>query len=270
VAAEAKAKIDLIAKIESAYEPVALAIVGMALKDQKTEAIAKMNTECRVLLAQLVKASDDYNAYTAARAAILTTSAEESLARKTTMLIVGSLAIILFAVFCGWRTIRAVIRPLNQAVEIVGSVAKGDLTTQITVTSKDEFGHLLEQLKFMQDNLVRLVQSVRQGSESVATASAEIAQGNLDLSSRTESQASALEQTAASMEQLGSTVRQNADNAKQADQLSQSASGKWRKKAARWCRTWSRPCAKSATVRRRLPTSPASSMRLPSRPISWP
>jgi methyl-accepting chemotaxis protein len=76
----------------------------------------------------------------------------------------------------------------------------------------------------MQSSLARLVNSVRQGSEGVATASAEIAQGNNDLSARTEQQASALEETAASMEELGATVKQNADAASQANQLAAAAS----------------------------------------------
>ena len=76
----------------------------------------------------------------------------------------------------------------------------------------------------MQGSLDRVVTSVRQGSEGVASASAQIAQANHDLSARTEQQASALEQTAASMEQLSATVRQNADSAAHANQLAMSAS----------------------------------------------
>jgi methyl-accepting chemotaxis protein len=76
----------------------------------------------------------------------------------------------------------------------------------------------------MQANLARIVGSVQQGSEGVASASAQIAQGNNDLSARTEQQASALEQTAASMEQLSSTVQQNADTARKANQLAMNAS----------------------------------------------
>ena len=76
----------------------------------------------------------------------------------------------------------------------------------------------------MQESLVKVVGSVLQGSEGVATASAEIAQGNNDLSARTEQQASALQQTAASMEQLGTTVQQNANHAEQAHRLASQAS----------------------------------------------
>ena len=75
----------------------------------------------------------------------------------------------------------------------------------------------------MQASLIRVVGSVRQNADSVATASVQIAQGNLDLSARTEQQASALEETAATMDQLNTTVSNNADSAQQANALAQSA-----------------------------------------------
>jgi methyl-accepting chemotaxis protein len=119
---------------------------------------------------------------------------------------------------------RRIVLPLNNAVNLANSVAAGDLTNEITGEGKDEVGVLLHALHDMQSSLARLVNSVRQGSEGVATASAEIAQGNNDLSARTEQQASALEETAASMEELGATVKQNADAASQANQLAAAAS----------------------------------------------
>ena len=120
--------------------------------------------------------------------------------------------------------ITSVIRPLNSAIDIARTVAAGDLTTKIEVVSRDETGTLLHALKDMNENLVRIVSRVRQGTEAIATGSAEIATGNLDLSSRTEEQASALEETASSMEEITATVRQNADNARQANQFAASAS----------------------------------------------
>lgn len=118
----------------------------------------------------------------------------------------------------------SITRPLAQASEITRRVASGDLTAQVPVHGRDEVGQLLDALSNMQASLIKVVASVRRGSDSVAYASNEIAQGNSDLSARTEQQASALQETASSMEQLSSTVRQNADNAVQANQLAQSAS----------------------------------------------
>ena len=133
-------------------------------------------------------------------------------------------AAIVFAILIGLWIVRSITRPINEAVGLARAVADGDLTRPIESKSRDETGQLLKALADMQGSLVKVVGTVRQGSESVASASSQIAQGNQDLSARTESQASALEETAASMEELSSTVKQNADNARQANQLAQSAS----------------------------------------------
>jgi len=114
--------------------------------------------------------------------------------------------------------------PINEAVRVAQTVASGDLTTRIDVTTTEETGQLLQALKDMNTSLIDIVGQVRGGTDTIATASAQIASGNLDLSSRTEEQASSLEETASSMEELTSTVRQNADNARQANTLAANAS----------------------------------------------
>ena len=118
----------------------------------------------------------------------------------------------------------SITRPMGEAVKIAQTVAKGDLTSRIDVTSRDETGQLIQALKEMNESLIRIVGNVRSSTDTIATASAQIAAGNVDLSSRTEEQASSLEETASSMEELTSTVRQNAENASQANQLAVTAS----------------------------------------------
>ncbi len=130
----------------------------------------------------------------------------------------------LIAIIAGFFLIRAIIGPLNEAINVANAVAAGDLTSQIEVRSTNEMGRLMQSLKAMNDNLVELVGKVRMGTDQITTASGEIASGNADLSQRTEEQASSLEETASSMEELTSTVRQNADNARQANQLAVGAS----------------------------------------------
>ena len=137
-----------------------------------------------------------------------------------TALIAG---LVLAVVLALW-IIRAVTRPLREAVDVAQAVAAGDLAVQVRAQGTNETGQLLSALSRMVQELHQVVSGVRANSESVAMASNQIAQANLDLSSRTEQQASALEQTAASMEQLNATVRQNTDNAQQANQLAKSAS----------------------------------------------
>jgi methyl-accepting chemotaxis protein len=130
---------------------------------------------------------------------------------------------VLLAIAVAWLATRSITRPIRQAVDIAKTVAAGDLTSHIVVTSTDETGELLAALKEMNGSLQAIVGQVRSGAETMTTATNEIASGNLDLSSRTEQQASALEETASSMEELTTTVKQNAENARQANQMARSA-----------------------------------------------
>jgi len=114
---------------------------------------------------------------------------------------------------------RSVVRPIRQAAAVARTVASGDLTSKIVVTSRDETGELLQAMKDMVHSLSHLVAQVRESSESIATGSAQIATGSADLSQRTEAQAGNLQQTASSMEQLNSGMRNSTDNAQQADAL---------------------------------------------------
>jgi methyl-accepting chemotaxis protein len=151
-------------------------------------------------------------------------AAEESYhAAQLLMLVMSGLAIA-FGAFIAWFSTRSITRPMKEAVKIAQTVAAGDLTSRIDVNTTDETGQLLQALKEMNDSLVRIVDQVRTGTETIASASSQIASGNLDLSSRTEEQASSLEETASSMEELTSAVKQNADNARQANSLATSAS----------------------------------------------
>jgi len=151
--------------------------------------------------------------------------ASQSLFSRTSKLTVAAIVIgILLMIGSGVLIMRAIMRPLSQALEHFDEMAAGNLAQHIHVERHDEMGMLLKGLDKMQQQLAGTVRRVREGSGAIASASSQIAAGNLDLSSRTEQQAASLEETAASLEELTGTVRQNADNARQANQLAVSAS----------------------------------------------
>jgi methyl-accepting chemotaxis protein-1 (serine sensor receptor) len=135
-------------------------------------------------------------------------------------IVLGALLIVVSSV----SLLRAIMRPLDQAIGHFDAMARGDLSTTVTIERRDEMGTLLQGLSDMQVQLAQTVRSVRDSSTQIATASSEIAAGNLNLSQRTEEQAGSLEETASSLEELTSTVRHNADNARQANQLALNAS----------------------------------------------
>ncbi|WP_418515142.1 methyl-accepting chemotaxis protein [Delftia sp. PS-11] len=143
-----------------------------------------------------------------------------ALSLLTGMLVVA----VVIGAFLAWAITNSITEPLRQAVQVVQTVASGDLTASINVQGRDEPAQLLSAMRDMNDKLGEIISSVRHSSDSIATGSSEIATGSLDLSQRTEQQASNLQETAASMEELTATVRTNADTAKQANLVASEAS----------------------------------------------
>jgi methyl-accepting chemotaxis protein len=205
----------------------------LSTRDAATQAKLDGNTEeaARILDQQYLPAAKEYSAVIQKllemqRESINITAANIQntyLASRTLLFMLGALVMVLGAL-ASWRLTVGITRPLTNAVRVARAVAEGDLTSDITVTGKDETGQLMQALKDMNDHLARMICELRTGIDTIAIASREVASGNQDLSSRTEQQASSLEETASSMEELTSTVQQNADNAQQANQLAGSAS----------------------------------------------
>ena len=227
VSEDVRRMIDKIDGIEKRYSPVALGIVDLALQEKKEEAIAKMNSECRPLLAALVAASNEYAQYTTHHSLELIKAAEDRFAAARKQLILLSMLATALAIAAGILISKRLLNALGAEpvalCDAVTKVASGDLSGELNVRPGDS-SSVLAAVQRMQFSLVQVVSSVRQDSETVSTAAAEISSGNNDLSSRTEQQASSLEETASSMEELTSTVRQNAENARQANVLAITAS----------------------------------------------
>jgi len=97
---------------------------------------------------------------------------------------------------------RAFLRQLNQALAVAETVAAGDLTSIIEITSMDETGKLLHALKEMNSSLVRIVGQVRAATSTISSTSVHISRGNTDLSARTEKEARTLEETALAITNL--------------------------------------------------------------------
>jgi len=207
----------------AAYDALLGKVKALASEDKVDEArdLALSNRAVSTNLADAIEAHRQYNAKLGVSAAA---DAAATLTHANWLAITIASAVIAAVASMGLILTRKLVNSLKEAVKIAQTVAAGDLTYNIVITSKDETGQLLQALKEMNDSLVLIVGQVRTGTDTIATASGQIASGNLDLSSRTEQQASSLEETASSMEELTSTVKQNAANAQQANELAESAS----------------------------------------------
>lgn len=118
---------------------------------------------------------------------------------------------------------RMISRPIKEASLLAERVASGDLTTDITISSRDEVGQLMISMQAMNRNLRQIVSKIKQGALSLYQSSHDITEGNANLSARARKQVESLEKTAEQIQQLTMTVKQNANNAQQADTLATNA-----------------------------------------------
>ena len=227
IPANVRALVADMEKIEQSYGAVALAIVDLAMADKKDEAIAKINAECRPLLAALIAKTNEYQTTTDERSRQLVEASEADFEFQRRVLVGLALLATVLAVVCGVAITRGVLRALGAEPDALSSAASrvaGGNLSRIAGAGAAPDGSVLASLSAMQQNLATIVSKVRGATDSISTGTSEIAMGNADLSQRTEQQASALQETAATMEEFTSTVRNNAENAKMADQLAINAS----------------------------------------------
>jgi len=139
-----------------------------------------------------------------------------------TIISVGIISVIIVIILVYFLS-RSISLPLEKAVQVVQNVSQGDLTTSITVDSKDEIGILMGAMKGMVEKLRDVVGNVNNGADNVSAGSSQLSSTAQQLSQGATEQASSVEETSASMEEMGSNIQQNADNSQQTEKISSGA-----------------------------------------------
>lgn len=117
------------------------------------------------------------------------------------------------------RAIDGIMEPVNEALDCLDEMAKGNLTVSVEgdykgdhAKMKDAMNSTLAALNGILGNVSIAVEQVASGSQQVADSSQSLSQGATE-------QASSLEEITSSMQEMASQTRQNAENATQANQL---------------------------------------------------
>ncbi|HLJ46059.1 MAG TPA: methyl-accepting chemotaxis protein [Bryobacteraceae bacterium] len=149
---------------------------------------------------------------------------EQTVASARAGILTGLALAALLAVTIAIFVVRSITRPLAAAVQVVSSVAEGDLRKTADVTSQDELGQMLMTVNGMVESLRKVVREVRDAAHAVSSGSEEMSATAEQLSQGASEQAAAAEETTSSMEEMASSVQQNADNARQTDKIASKAS----------------------------------------------
>ena len=126
-----------------------------------------------------------------------------------------SLLAIAVAIYATIFLLRTIIRPIKDTIIVAQNIANGNLEANITATSDDELGDLVNAMRELVSRLKTIVTDVINSSSQINVSGQTVSQSAKAMSNSASEQAASVEEISASLEQMGASIKQNADNAKQ-------------------------------------------------------
>lgn len=122
---------------------------------------------------------------------------------------------IVVAISISGSILKALGGEIGDAKRIAEDIAKGNLISEINLQLEDD-GSVLRSLKDMRDNLLSLVNSVKNKSNELANKSELLQQSAKEISAATNAQSASTGNMAASLEELSVSISSVSDNAREA------------------------------------------------------
>lgn len=119
----------------------------------------------------------------------------------------------------------SVLAPIDDSVEVLSCLSKGDLSRKIGKDYQGAFGKIKDAVNLTIDTLQDMVTNIVKSSHNIKDVSEEIANGTMNLSRRTEIQASQFEEIAASIANITEKLQESTENALKAQDKSGEARG---------------------------------------------
>jgi methyl-accepting chemotaxis protein len=202
--------------------------VGMNAVQDETVKLARLDkakaaehsmTEGRKATGEVMDAANDYVVFVKKLMADKAEQAREDGGRAQMLLLVLVIASLFIAIAAATWIALNISRGLARAVGLANSVASGDLTQTLKITSNDEVGDLIASLNNTVERLRAVVTDTLTASQNMSAGSQELSASAEQLSQGATEQASASEEASASMEEMAANVKQNAGNASQTEKI---------------------------------------------------
>ncbi|MBR4677596.1 MAG: HAMP domain-containing protein [Bacteroidales bacterium] len=139
--------------------------------------------------------------------------------RIINMFIIVALLVILISILSVIIIRKKVGQRAADTLDGINRIANGDLTKDVNIDSKDEFGLMAESLGTMTKTLRDIIGKFRVGALSIAQNSSEIAKTAQVMSEGAGMQASSAEEVSSSIEEMHAGISQNTDNARQTEKI---------------------------------------------------
>ncbi len=178
-----------------------------------------LNNELRPILGKYQDALIEFNAYQSEQVTLAgrEAHAQYQSARNLTLAIV--VFALVFAAGLALWVIRSVTGPLGgepaTAQAVIERIAEGDLTGQVPVRPNDAHSLMAATAK-MQDNLRRMLSTLRQNADGVAASAQEMATASQQVATATAQQSEAASSMASAVEEMTVSISHVSDSAREA------------------------------------------------------
>ena len=150
-----------------------------------------------------------------ARSAKKASSSSSSASGDQILVIVIGLVALVMAVGMAVGIVRSIVRPLNRTVEVLETVAAGDLTTLAGIATKDEVGRMAKALDEALGRVRVVMRSIGEHSQSLAAASEELSAVAGQMASNAEETSAQAGVVSAAAEQVSKNVQTVATGAEE-------------------------------------------------------
>lgn len=117
------------------------------------------------------------------------------------------------------KTMEAVSAPIEESSQILGEVALGNLTVEMTGTYNGEYNKIKDSLNDAVTSFNELISAIKDAATQVLAGSRQVSDASQSLSQGAAEQASSVEELTSSITEVAAQTRKNASNATQASDL---------------------------------------------------
>lgn len=134
--------------------------------------------------------------------------------------IIGGIIVVALGIIIAFFIVNTIKLSINTASTVISKLSDGDLTYSYDIKGSDEIAKLLFDLKEMMNRLRTIVESIINGSASIANAGDQLNQVAQQISQGASTQASNAEEVSASMEEMVANIQQNTENSSNTNKIS--------------------------------------------------
>jgi methyl-accepting chemotaxis protein len=205
---------NVIIRQRDALEPKYDELIALAKSDRKKATEFLLNSFAPTNTAY-AKALNDISEF---QGALMSKEGGEVIAAHATarnLMIGAGIVAALAGIVLALAVTRSLTVPLDKAVNVANSLARGDLTVAIEVNSRDETGMLLAAMQNMVVNLKKMISEILTGADRVSStaeqlsaSSSQVAEGSRQQSAAASSMAAAVEEMTVSIDQVSSNANE--------------------------------------------------------------